>query len=115
VQIGQKAALGPVVGVGHVVPRHWLLAGYLAYTCHGGTPNSEKGQIIRHYPAEFQAQIHPVAEAQYIQGKPQTPVSEAIHDSGLRLPRRKPIELRLAQGRDLRHRYLVAIAPAQAD
>src|SRR5687768_5041850 len=33
-QIGQKPALGPVVRVGNVVPRHRPLAGYLAHPCH---------------------------------------------------------------------------------
>jgi hypothetical protein len=33
-----------------------------------------KGRIIRHYLAEFQAQIHPAAEAQYICGMLQIPV-----------------------------------------
>src|SRR5690606_21958129 len=37
-QVGQKTALGFVVGVGNIVPNHGLLARDFTYACHKDTP-----------------------------------------------------------------------------
>ena len=37
-QVRQEPALGFVVGVGNIVPRHWAFARYVANACHEDTP-----------------------------------------------------------------------------